>query len=260
MSTHTMKRTHGAPAPAGRVRAAWAAAHAPVAGVPRRVRNAALAVPLVVLPSGLWRIATEYIPAMESGGDTGDGGLPGWLPGEVYIVLLSVFSELVAFTAVGLIAAWGEVFPRWVPVLRGRGVPPLAAVVPAAIGAVLLTVVWTAAFAADFAGVTLQGDPTPAGYPGEAGGWISAVYYVCYIPLLLWGPLLGLVTAAYWRRRRAGRPEGIAARRRVAAGGTGGRGARLDRSRSDGRTGTAWRQRPKSGGATRLRRRDSVDA
>lgn len=212
MITRTMERTHGVPAaPAGRARAVWAAAHAPVAGVSRRVRNAALAVPLVVLPSGLWRIATEFVPGME-GGDTGSGTLPGWLPGEVYIVLLSVFSELVAFTAVGLIAAWGEVFPRWVPVLRGRRVPPLAVVVPAAIGAVLLTVVWTAAFAADFAGVTLQGEPTPAGYPGEAGGWTAAVYYVCYLPLLLWGPLLGLLTAAYRRRRRAERPEGIAAR------------------------------------------------
>ncbi|MFF0738925.1 hypothetical protein ACFYVL_00855 [Streptomyces sp. NPDC004111] len=63
-----------------------------------------------------------------------------------------LFSELVAFTAVRLIAAWGEVFPRWIPVLRGRRVPPLAAVVPAAIGTVLLRVIWTAAFAADFAG------------------------------------------------------------------------------------------------------------
>ncbi|MEU8137926.1 hypothetical protein [Streptodolium elevatio] len=207
MTTQTMERTHGhgTPPPAGRLRAGWAAAHAPVAGVSRWVRNAALAVPLVVLPSSLWRIATEYVPALTGSADTGSGDLPGWLPGKVYIIFLSVFSELVAFTAVGLIAAWGEVFPRWVPVLRGRRVPPLAAVVPATIGTVLLTAMWTTAFAADFAGVTLQGEPTPSGYPGEAGGWKSAVYYVCYTPLLLWGPLLGLVTVAYWRRRRTGR-------------------------------------------------------
>jgi hypothetical protein len=194
-------RTHEAPTSAGRLRAAWTAAHAPVAGVPRWARTAALTVPLAVLPSGLWRIATECFPALKGSGDTGRGDLPGWLPGEVYVIFLSVLSELLAFTAVGLIAAWGEVFPRWIPVLRGRRVPPLAAVVPAAIGTVVLTVIWTAAFAADFAGTTLQGDPTPSGYPGEAGGWKALAYYICYIPLLLWGPLLGLVTVAYWKRR-----------------------------------------------------------
>lgn len=206
MTTRSMERPHATPHPTGRLRAAWTAAHAPVAGVPRWARNAALTVPLAVLPSSLWRIATEYIPALKGGGDTGSGSLPGWLPGEVYIIFLSVLSELAAFTAVGLIAAWGEVFPRWIPVLRGRRVPPLAAVVPATIATVLLTAIWTAAFAADFSGITLQGDPTPAGYPGEAGGWKSAIYYICYTPLLLWGPLLGLVTAAYWRRRRTDRP------------------------------------------------------
>lgn len=25
---------------------------------------------------------------------------------------------------------------------------------------------------------------------------------LCYAPLVLWGPLLGAVTVAYWRRRR----------------------------------------------------------
>ncbi len=37
------------PTATGRLRTAWAAAHAPVAGVPRWARTAALAVPFVVL-------------------------------------------------------------------------------------------------------------------------------------------------------------------------------------------------------------------
>ncbi|MFI6521992.1 hypothetical protein ACIBF1_41025 [Spirillospora sp. NPDC050679] len=188
----------GSPAAAGRLRAAWRSAHAPAPGVPRWARTAALAVPFTVLPSGLWRIVT--VVADEDGGAK-SGDLPSWLPVEVYVVLLSVVSELLAFTAVGLVAVWGERFPRWVPGLRGRRVPTAAAVVPAALGAALLTVMWTATAVTEFAGVTLDGEPVPADYPGRAGGWEAAVFYLTYAPLVLWGPLLAAVTWAYARRR-----------------------------------------------------------
>lgn len=39
----------------------------------------------------------------------------------------------------GLIQRWGEVFPRWMIGLRGRRVPPMLAVIPAALVAVLVT-------------------------------------------------------------------------------------------------------------------------
>ena len=42
---------------ATKIPAAWVAAHAPAAGVPRWARVAAYAVPLTVLPSSAWRIA-----------------------------------------------------------------------------------------------------------------------------------------------------------------------------------------------------------
>ncbi|MFB9684810.1 hypothetical protein [Amycolatopsis plumensis] len=48
------------------------------------------------------------------------------------------------------------------PLLGGRRVAPYAAIVPAAAGALLVA---------------------------------------CYVPVLLWAPLLGAVTWAYWRRR-----------------------------------------------------------
>ncbi|MFC9897266.1 hypothetical protein ACFVMC_26555 [Nocardia sp. NPDC127579] len=134
--------------------------------------------------------------------DVQRGDLPAWMPGELYVIALSIVSELVAFTAVGLVAAWGEWFPGWFPRLRGRRIPTAVAVIPAALGAVALTVMWTAAFVTELAGVTLRGDPTPADYPSRAGGWESAAYYLCYTPLLLWGPLLAAVTFAYYRRRR----------------------------------------------------------
>lgn len=100
-----------------RLRAVWAGAHAPVAGVPRWARVAALVVPLTVLPSSLWRISavTLHLPIMRDVGPDASGDLPSWMPLELYVVLLSLFSELLAFTAVGLVATWGEVFPGGFP-------------------------------------------------------------------------------------------------------------------------------------------------
>ena len=174
----------------GRLRTAWKAAHAPVAGVTRWARIAAYAVPLTVLPSSLWRLPAVFHDGIALGE-------------KVYIVFLSVLSELVAFTAVGLIATWGERFPLWIPWLRGRTVPTRAAVIPATVAAALLTVVWTAAFVTDIAGVTLRGEPIPANFPTQAGGWEAAIFYLCYLPLLLWGPLLAAVTYAYHQRRQS---------------------------------------------------------
>ncbi|MFE5806707.1 hypothetical protein [Streptomyces sp. NPDC056491] len=194
MSVHPDARPEG-----GRFGAAWKAAHAPVAGVPRWARIAAYAVPLTVLPSGVWRLGLLFVDHSEAD----SGRLPDWLPLDVYVVLLSVVSELLAFTAVGLVAAWGEVVPRWIPVLGGRRIPVAAAAVPAALGAVALTALWTVlAVVTQVVGTTVQGDPVPADFPSEVGGWTALWFYVCYAPLVLWGPLLGVVTVAYWRRRR----------------------------------------------------------
>ncbi|MEV0828824.1 hypothetical protein [Nonomuraea rubra] len=157
--------------------------------VPRWARIAVYAIPVTVLPSSLWRLPAAFSDGMAVGE-------------RAYIVFLSVLSELLAFTAFGLVATWGDRFPRWVPGLRGRRVPAPAAVIPAALGAGILTVLWTACFVAQFAGVTLRGEPIPANFPALAGGWETAIFYLCYLPLLLWGPLLAAVTYAYHRRRR----------------------------------------------------------
>ncbi|MEU8801354.1 hypothetical protein [Spirillospora sp. NPDC048819] len=195
--------------PAGRLRAVWAAAHEPVAGVPRWARIAALAVPFTVLPAGLWRIAafTFHLPIVDDGMRQGDvnGDLPGWVPLEVYVVLLSVLSELVAFTAIGLIARWGEVFPQWIPGLRGRRVPTLAAVIPAALGAAILTVLWTVSIVNCLVfQETLQGRPLSDDFPINFNDWKGVLGVVSYVPLVLWGPLLAAVTVAYYRRRTRG--------------------------------------------------------
>ncbi|WGP08522.1 hypothetical protein [Streptomyces sp. SH5] len=178
-------------APTGRLRAAWRAAHEPAPGVSRRLRLTAYAVPLTVLPSSLWRIPSAF--------DDGIG-----FGERLYVPSLSIVSELFAFTAIGLVARWGEVFPRWVPYLGGRRVPRWAAVVPAAVGATVLTLVFTVlSIVTEIRGTTIRGDELPADFPGEAGGWEAAWYSVCYAPLVLWGPLMVVLTVAYHRRRRA---------------------------------------------------------
>ncbi|MET8628836.1 hypothetical protein ABZW30_34725 [Kitasatospora sp. NPDC004669] len=187
-----------------RLRAAWAAAHTPVPGVPRWARIAARAVPFTVLPSSAWRIVTctFHVP-LDGGAVQTSGNLPWWFPLELYVIVLSVVSELLAFTALGLIARWGEVFPRWLPFLRGRRVPVAAAVVPAALGVAALVLITTLYTVVVSTGRTLQGRPL-RGIPTLTGDWHSVVLVVCYGPLLLWGPLLAAVTVAYWRRRTSG--------------------------------------------------------
>lgn len=148
----------------GRLRVAWRAAHEPVAGVSGRVRLVAYAVPLAVLPSTIWRLPAAF--------DDGRG-----LGERTYVVFLSVLSEVFAFAAIGLIARWGEAFPRWIPFLRGRRVPRRAAVLPATIGAASLTLLFTLLFiVSEIRGTTIRGGDLPADSPGQAGGWCLVLF------------------------------------------------------------------------------------
>jgi hypothetical protein len=191
--------------PARRIGAAWAAAHVPAAGVPRWARAAALVIPLTVLPSSAWRIAVCAFHAPIARGDLGrhltSSGLPG-VPLWLYVILLSIVSELLAFSAVGLVSTWGEVVPHWIPVLRGRWVPTLGAVVPAALGATVLTLLWTWMAVSMSLGLRIDGRPQGQLSPVSFTDWQGLVAVAAYAPLLLWGPLLAALTVSYWRRRR----------------------------------------------------------
>lgn len=176
------------------------------AGVPRWAVWAAYATSLTALPAGLWRILSVdfRVPLMEVAPDADPP--PAWFGGEWwYVIALSAVSEALAFLAVGLVSEWGERWPRGIPRLGGRRIPILAAVVPAGLGATVNTLLWPYAMTMISLGHKVDGS-------GAAGfgthGWREAVFYGAYWPLAAWGPLLGILTVHYYRRRRAAESVG----------------------------------------------------
>jgi hypothetical protein len=96
-----------------------------------------------------------------------------------------------AILTLGLIQGWGEVFPRWLPIIGGRPVPPALAIVPASAVAILVT---TAGLM--FWRRTLLGSGT---FSLARGDWAAL------LPELLWpiwGLALGAATLAYYLRRK----------------------------------------------------------
>jgi hypothetical protein len=75
-------------------------------------------------------------------------------------------------------------------------VRPWAAILPASLGALVLTVAttWDA---------TQWFGPDNNGSPDSPHGAAGLLMGVCYAPLLAWGPLLAVATFGYWRRTRS---------------------------------------------------------
>jgi hypothetical protein len=79
--------------------------------VSRWIKAAAYAVPLCVLPSALWRLwaLARGLPA---------GCRPATQPWEPYYITgLSVVSLGAALLTIGLVRPWGELIPRWIPLV-----------------------------------------------------------------------------------------------------------------------------------------------
>lgn len=162
--------------------------------VPRWAYRLAHAIPLMTLPSGLWRLGLVFGATMGMLDSTGQPARLEGLGGQVYVVFLTLFSEAVAMTAFGLVKPWGEVAPRRLPFIGGRRVAPYAAIIPATLGSIALIGIWTFAFRDVFTDHFIQFTSTP---------W-KVLMLACYAPLYLWGPALLVLTWAYGRRRGRG--------------------------------------------------------
>jgi len=131
----------------------------------------ALDIPLGVSREGLHKEAAES---------------PGiWLAGA----MLATMGAGGALLTVGLIRPWGEVYPRWIPYLRGKRVRPRTAIIPATAVALLVTSAglmflrWLVLGRIDLTADTW-------------GLFVPEFFWP------LWGGALGLATLAYHLRRR----------------------------------------------------------
>ncbi|MGW2373814.1 MULTISPECIES: hypothetical protein [Kitasatospora] len=169
---------------------------APAGAVPPAPRWAELAAKTAALstvPSGVWRIVFGFgVPVGFTGATAAayNAHQPGW--GTVYCVVLSILTEALAFLTVGLVRPWGLVVPRWIPLIGGHRVQPLAAIVPAVLGSVILTVLGMEGLFGRWAHNLAQ--------PDSPRGFSALVMTLAYLPLVAWGPLLGVVTVDYARR------------------------------------------------------------
>ncbi|MEV0283774.1 hypothetical protein AB0H36_06580 [Kribbella sp. NPDC050820] len=113
------------------------------------------------------------------------------LNAEPGIKLFGLGLGLIALAAgivtLGLIRPWGEVWPRWIPIVAGRPVPLKAAVVPGAVAATLLLVA-----SASLIGLLWTPDAST----------VENILYLLILPFPLWGASLAVATAAYYYRRR----------------------------------------------------------
>lgn len=110
-----------------------------------------------------------------------------WLAGAM-IATLAVGG---AVLTLGLVQRWGEIYPRWIPVLRGKPVRPRTAIVPASLVALLLGSAGLMEHRALIRG------HLPASITGPDWGTVAPGQ-----TWTLWGVALAAATLAYHLRRR----------------------------------------------------------
>ncbi|KAB2587474.1 hypothetical protein [Streptomyces arboris] len=166
--------------------------------VPRWAMRLAYALPLLLLPSCLWRLPFALHFDM---GQLQEGGMPtswGNGVGILYVLGLSVLSEAIAFLTIGLVRGWGEAAPDWIPIIGGRRVRPVAAFGTAALGGLMLTLLFTTVPIGGGRELTFYGIIDTVEYSNAA--W-ETVATVCVTPLAAWGPITLALAIAYYRRR-----------------------------------------------------------
>ncbi|WP_238433070.1 hypothetical protein [Micromonospora tarensis] len=185
---------------------ALAPAHEPVSAgfrpVPPWARHwayVAVALPVIgwAVPHGLWVLGVPFgISAQELDDIHRDLS-------TAMGVGITVVPPLAGLLVLGLVQRWGQQFPRWVPGLRGRGVPRLLALIPAAVVAIALVTYGVLSLAVVLAQLR-SGDLR---WSEVAGGWAVTATVLVFLG---WGVWLGVTTVGYARATRA--PQAATAR------------------------------------------------
>jgi len=100
-----------------------------------------------------------------------------------------------ALLTLGLIRPWGETFPRWIPIVGGRRVPPRLAIIPASLVSVLVT-----SAGLMFIRLVITGGLAETFAFAEDVGWAALGPELLWP---LWGAALAAATLAYHYRRRS---------------------------------------------------------
>ena len=170
-----------------------APARPPVPPPPLWAVRAAHVAAWSTVPSGVWRIALVLgIPVGVMEREEFLAAFPDNSPliGLAYVLLIGAVAETASYLTLGLVRPWGEMVPRWVPFLGGRPVNRRLAVIAASLGALTVTALWWVFFG----GLLTAPSPDPGISAAEV------LFFAAYAPLLLWGPLLAMVTWSYHRR------------------------------------------------------------
>lgn len=105
---------------------------------------------------------------------------------------LSTLGLIGAVLTVGLVRPWGEIWPRWVPFLRGR---PIPARLPAYSALAVCLPITSAGLM--YVRKKLTGEQVgPVGAANELGAWLPEMLWP------LWGAALAVAALAYLSRRR----------------------------------------------------------
>lgn len=106
---------------------------------------------------------------------------------------LGTLAIIAAVLAPGLIRLWGERFPRWLPRVAGRRVPPLLVVVPASMASLLITSAGLMFVRLTISGTLRIGDHAIT----LTENWGALAPELLWP---IWGFSLGVATLGYWER------------------------------------------------------------
>jgi hypothetical protein len=177
LGVRVLRAARAACATCGRPGPAWTRPEA----VARWGRIATLVAAACPLPYGLLRM-TWLTPWAVGLPDGSDPAL------RLFGLALGAAALGGAVLTLGLVRPWGEVWPSWVPVLRGRPVPVRVPVLAGGLVAVVLLASGPSVLAIGIAGL-------------GSGDLVEASFLLLF-PTLLWGAALGLAVTAYALRRR----------------------------------------------------------